>query len=132
MQNLEQIRARNALVATDSRNSKPVKKEGVDRLPAMIVNNGLLAAAAFAEGKSKQSPELKIAMDAIVQHLLDPEIARLQGARNTKGTKGMIEELSGKTSTSAALRLATNEALAYLAYLKRFAVKSEKKGREED
>lgn len=110
MDNLDQIRAQNALAARAE-----VQKKHVTKLPALIVNNGLLAAAAFCNDKSK---ELQIAMDKVALHLADSRIRRLT-AKST--AQGLIEELSAEGVSSERLRLATAEALAYLSYLKRFA-----------
>jgi CRISPR type III-B/RAMP module-associated protein Cmr5 len=122
MRNLEQTRAANALTATCGQN--PVRDKGVDRLPAMIINNGLLAATAFVMDKTDETgTEMQRAIYALVTHLRS--VNRLTRARDGKA---MIEELSDQVSTSAKLRLATAEALAYLVYLKRFAQKSKKGG----
>lgn len=110
MDNLDQIRAQNALGAAPH-----VQKKHVTKLPALIVNNGLLAAAAFCDDKSK---ELRDAMDRVAEHLADKRIQRLT---NKKTAKGLVEELTAPGVSSERLRLATDEALAYLSYLKRFA-----------
>lgn len=124
MQNLHQIRAENALIATGQKQPsasqqpiKPVEERAVNKLPAMVVNNGLLAAAAFAQEKDEK---LRNAMDAVARHLSDPRIGRLS-AQNTTAA-ALISELA--CSHSENLRLASEEALAYLSFLKRFAVKS--------
>jgi len=55
MRNLEQIRAANALAYADS-DSKKTNSDGgnvVKKLPALIMSNGLLAAAAFAYQKQE-------------------------------------------------------------------------------
>jgi CRISPR type III-B/RAMP module-associated protein Cmr5 len=110
MENLDQIRAQNALAA-----AKEVQKKHVTKLPALIVNNGLLAAAAFCDDKGEG---LRDAMDKVAEHLADARIQRL----TTKETaKGLVEELTAPNVGSECLRLATAEALAYLSYLKRFA-----------
>jgi CRISPR/Cas system CMR-associated protein Cmr5 small subunit len=110
MDNLDQIRAQNALAV------KPrVQKKHVTKLPALIVNNGLLAAAAFCDDKSA---ELRTAMDAVAEHLADRRIGRLTNATTAAA---MVQELSAAGVSSEQLRLATAEALAYLSYLKRFA-----------
>jgi len=127
-QSLAQIRAENALIAT-GRNTLPnsqqritaVEEKAVTRLPAMIVNNGLLAAAAFAQDKDEK---LRNAMDAVARHLADSRIARL--SRQSTTAAALISELA--SSPSENLRLASAEALAYLSFLKRFAVKADKEG----
>jgi len=110
MDNLDQIRAQNALKAKSD-----VQKKHVTKLPALIVNNGLLAAAAFCDNKSD---ELRTAMDKVALHLADPRIGRLQSG---KSAAALIQELTAQGVASERLRLATAEALAYLSYLKRFA-----------
>jgi CRISPR type III-B/RAMP module-associated protein Cmr5 len=122
MQNLDQIRARNALKVASN-----VQKKSVTKLPALIVNNGLLAAAAFARDKSEG---LLRAMNALAAHLLDPEINRIEAipqnerARDYAGsTDDLLHYL--KNQNSDRLRLATDESLAFLSYLKRFAKSEE-------
>ena len=110
MQNLEQIRAAHAL-----KKATNLDKKVVNKLPAMLVNNGLLAAAAFAKDGNRDG--LREAMDAVGDHL---KSRGLVGA-NAGNCDGIINDLSARPSTD--LQRATAEALAYLAYLKRFATK---------
>lgn len=114
MQNLDQIRAAAALESAGD-----LDRSAISKLPGLILNNGLLAAAAFcgAEGGGGNRPQLKIAMAAIAKHLADRGI----GAPGTEDIPGLIRDLSGKDSLN--LQRATSEALAFLAYLKRFAKK---------
>jgi CRISPR type III-B/RAMP module-associated protein Cmr5 len=119
MQNLDQIRADNTLLVARVKAPPPgvdppnkPDEKAVDKLPAMIVNNGLLAAAAFA---LKKGEGLADAMDAVAWHLSDLRIGRLpSGCRRSQP---MLNHLAGTTSDR--LRLATDEALAFLSYLKR-------------
>ena len=121
MQNLDQIRADNALIACGLK-SIPVGRASVERvtdtavnkLPALIVNNGHLAASAFAE---KKGEALLDAMNAVAWHLADPRIDRLPPG--TTSTRAMSEHLTSQDSQK--LRLATAEALSFLSYLKRYA-----------
>lgn len=104
---LDQIRARNALARKEVQ-----EKDGGDQLsgyPSLIINNGLIAALAFSIEKGGQ--HAKIA-DAIAHHLKD---VRIISADNGKALRDALCE-----SNSFTLRRATREALAYLAYLKRF------------
>lgn len=114
MQNLDQIRAAAALEP-----AKDLNRSAISKLPGLILNNGLLAAAAFcdAEGGGGNRPQLKNAMAATARHLADRGIA----ARGTANIPDLIRDLSTKDSIN--LQRATSEALAYLAYLKRFAKK---------
>jgi len=121
MQNLDQIRADNALIACGLQPVPagrapvvPVTDTGVNKLPALIVNNGLLAAAAFAD---KKRDELVAAMDAVAWHLADNRVGRLPTHRTS--TRGLTEHLVA--SDSHTLRLAAAEALSFLSYLKRYA-----------
>ena len=121
MQNLDQIRADNALMACGIKavpSGRPpvgsVAGTAVNKLPALIVNNGLLAASAFAD---KKRDDLLRAMDAVAWHLADSRVRKLPSDCTT--TRGLIEHLVA--SDSQALRLAAAEALNFLSYLKRYA-----------
>jgi hypothetical protein len=63
---------------------------------------------------------MKNVLDAVAEHLSDPEIARLPGEIRT--TEQWLDYLAHK-ATSAQLRDQTSEGLAYLSYLRRFARK---------
>jgi CRISPR/Cas system CMR-associated protein Cmr5 small subunit len=112
VRNLDQIRAKNALVAAAGIGKG---KEGGDALtgfPGLIVNNGLLAALAFS---LKQEGGYLDTCDALARHLSDPGIGRIKA----KDARGMLRELYD--GDSRLLRLCTAEALQYLNYLRRFA-----------
>ena len=113
-QNLEQIRATNALDP-----AKNLDRSAVNKLPALILTNGLLAAAAFcdAEGGGENRSSMKDALDATARHLA----ARGHLTPGTKSVRAMIEDLVKRDSHD--LQRATAEALAFIAYLKRFAPK---------
>ena len=66
MQNLDQIRSAAALTAAAT-----LKRAAISKLPGLIINNGLLAAAAFAEadGGGDNKVHLKKAMIATASHL---------------------------------------------------------------
>ncbi|CAB4243090.1 conserved protein of unknown function [Methylacidimicrobium sp. AP8] len=114
MENLEQQRARHAL-----EKGKKLKRQDVNRLPALIIGNGLLATAAFARSRDRKGG-LTVAMDAIADHLAARGLIRKPDSdRRAPNTEDMLQELSN--ADSLRLRLATEEALAYLVYLKRFA-----------
>jgi CRISPR/Cas system CMR-associated protein Cmr5 small subunit len=120
MQNLEQIRAAKALdTATET------SKAAVSKLPAMILANGLLAAAAFAsetkkDGRTPRRQEMKNAFDGAAQHLTHPQvgISVLAGCRDTGD---LVNKLSA--AHSAHLQRATAEVLAFMGYVKRFTTK---------
>lgn len=118
MQNLEQIRAKNALTSIERHGLKKTKKEagedsGGDILsgyPALVINNGLLATFAYSKEKKKK---YKGVYDAIQDHLREEKVGLLPEG------KDLLDYL--KEESSAELRLCTAETLAFLAYLKRFA-----------
>lgn len=117
MKNLEQIRAKSALEAV--RAQPDMKRSGVNKLPAMIIANGLLATAAFcnAEGGGESRDDMKKALTATTKHLAD----RGHLVAGTATIEAMIADLSQRDSYH--LQRATAEALAFIAYLKRFAKK---------
>lgn len=122
MQNLDQIRASAALQAADK-----TSRQAVSKLPAMILQNGLLAATAFAtegkDGKPKRS-EMSAAMNSTADHLANPNLGITLLTGNNDAAK-MTAALSSATATSLDLQRATTAALAFLAFLKRFATKDE-------
>ncbi|MGB9603807.1 MAG: type III-B CRISPR module-associated protein Cmr5 [Verrucomicrobiia bacterium] len=124
MKNLDQIRASNAL-----KKAKDISKSDVNRIPALIVNNGLLATLAFAtemreseNGQKKYAREkMKQIMDCIAEHLSGDEI----GIDVLKGCTNASKLLDRLTNVSFYdLQKATDEALHYLSYLKRFAMEN--------
>jgi len=116
MQNLEQIRAAAAL-----KPAKNLDRSAVNKLPALILANGLLATAAFceAEGGGDNRGHMKRALDAVAAHLAGQKLI----GSSVKTTKDLIEDLASRDSYH--LQQATGEALAFLAYLKRFAPKKD-------
>jgi CRISPR type III-B/RAMP module-associated protein Cmr5 len=112
MKNLEQIRAANAL-----KPDQKLDRSAVNKLPAMILANGLLATAAFcnAEGGGGNRKDMQKALDATAVHLANRGIL----ANGVNSTLGMIQDLKEKDSHH--LQIATAEALAFISYLKRFA-----------
>jgi CRISPR-associated protein Cmr5 len=131
-QNLEQIRATNALrTATHAEGSVRANKGYVSKLPAMILTNGLLAALAFASerkaGTDRKRPEMNIAASGIAQHLADARL-QLPGLSHCRDADSLLLAL-GKLQ-SLDLQRATDEALAFLGYLKRFAPTDKDEGGE--
>ncbi len=119
MQNLDQIRAAAADKLLPQGHKHNFDRTDVVGIPALILSNGLLAAAAFCceEGKDKRQG-MKNAFDGIAKHLKD------RGLTTATSGQALISDLATKDSLT--LQRATTEALALLAYLKRFAVKKEK------
>lgn len=122
--NLDQERAAHALKCSEN-----IKSQHVERIPGMIVNNGLLATAAFCLKKSRA--EMMRAMDSVADHLKQRSIVTLKEASQENPlTRQLINDLANKDSES--LHQATDEALAYLAFLKRFAKRDKNKDAEND
>ena len=110
MQNLEQIRAANALKAAAN-----TSRTAVSKLPAMILANGLLATAGFCAAGGDSRKEMKNAMDHTAEHLAGRDLIN----RDPGKTDGLIKDLSQRKSID--LQRATSEALTFISYLKRFA-----------
>lgn len=130
MKNLEQIRAARALD-----DEKDTTKRDVSKLPALIINNGLLATAAYAtetndKGKPKREKMMK-AMDSVATHL-----GAMPGAipvmKDATSSEQLIRRLTSQNAGPLDLQRATEEALAYISYLKRFATKAGEEQPAED
>lgn len=119
MENLDQIRAAAAGKLLPLGQTHAFDRSDVVGIPALILTNGLLAAAAFCceEGKEKRSG-MKTAFNGIAAYLRSRDL--------TIATTGslLITDLANRDSLT--LQRATTETLAFLAYLKRFAVKKVK------
>jgi CRISPR-associated protein Cmr5 len=114
MKNLEQIRAAGALEP-----ARTLDKSAVNKLPAMIMSNGLLATIAFCHSESSGSnrSQMATALMATARHLAGQNLT-------TGGTDDLMafaKDLSGRDSHH--LQRATAEALAFIGYLRRFAKK---------
>ena len=117
MKNLEQIRAANALAYANAGQNMRGQQGGnvLKKLPALIMGNGLLAAGAFAFAQRNDSG-WRTCFDHIAKHLAHPEIGIAPGHDSLDK---LMEFLSGKAD-SQVLKLATEEALAWLSYARRF------------
>ena len=105
MKNLDQKRAAHALKAAGD-----INKEDVNKVPALVINNGLLAAAAFAYSKDHGMQKV---FEALTEYL------KSEGKINAS----IIDALSAENVPAVKLQIVTDEALAYLSFLKRFAKK---------
>ncbi len=118
MKNREQIRARNALAAS----SDPIHgKEGGDvvkKIPALIMNHGVLAVGAYAFSNKG----FEKIFDYIARHLADRDIGLVPEGIDT--AQRLMEYLTGDDADSTTLRLVTAETMAWLAYARRFIKKS--------
>jgi CRISPR/Cas system CMR-associated protein Cmr5 small subunit len=123
MQNLEQIRAAAALAV-----AYKTTKADVSKLPALILSNGLLAAAAFAnEDEGKKRPKMAAVVTGLAEHLSNPTFG-FESLRGCKKADSMIDSLT--KADSIELQRATAEALAFVGYVKRFARKGDSNAEE--
>ncbi len=127
IRNLDQIRAKNALDATDKA-VYPAKGGGEvgKKLPTMIRENGVMATLAFVLEKDSRgnfaNDGMKRAMDKVVRHLADQDNPKVPVG--VKDAETWMRHLAD-AATSAQLREQTDEALAYLGFFRRFARKGE-------
>lgn len=118
MQNLDQIRAAHAF-----NNVGNLHKSAISKLPALILNNGLLAAAAFTlDGGGENRADMKRAFEIATKFLAQRGLVKA----SLNNPRDLVHHLSNGTALD--LQRITMETLAYLAYLKRFATKQ----RDED
>ncbi|HPY90074.1 MAG TPA: type III-B CRISPR module-associated protein Cmr5 [Lentisphaeria bacterium] len=118
--NLEQIRAHNALTAAQNPNpNSRLRAEYVKKIPAMISQNGLLGAMAFALEKGDDYTNI---FSAVLMHLSSNEI-RLNLGNRPGAVQNFLLDLAGEPAT--VLRAITTETLAYLNYLRRFVSREE-------
>lgn len=126
--NLEQVRARNAMMAIQAGENLGGVQNGdaVSGFPALIINNGILATLSFCISKKDKGGYKQIG-NAIARHLAD-EAVRLVDSK-TQDILKLRDQLVEVDSSQ--LRLCTAETLAFLNYLKRFA-KGETKRKENE
>ena len=122
MQNYEQIRAKNALKAASSiglgnEGGRAVAK----KVPALIVQDGFLGALAFAIEKSNNGKDKENGygntFKAIIRHL--PEVRKDFGLCDGGDLQSFLDKLCAQPPD--VLRAITEESIAYLNYLRRFA-----------
>jgi CRISPR/Cas system CMR-associated protein Cmr5 small subunit len=117
MHNLDQIRAAAAHSLCSSGKFSRVDVAG---FPGLIMNNGLLAATAFAVESGRESRSgLSAALDGMARHLANQTLG-ISSLRGVTSAAALLEALCNKSSI-VDLQRATTEALAFFAYLKRFA-----------
>lgn len=114
MNNLEQIRAAGALNA-----AKSLDKSAVNKLPAMIMSNGLLATISFchSESSGNSRSHMANALMATARHLAGLKLT----SSSSSDLTAFAQDLSGLDSNH--LQRATAESLAFIGYLRRFARK---------
>jgi len=125
MQNLEQVRARNALGFANRDGDKvrgPQGGEVIKKLAPHILNHGLLATVAYS---FTEKLGWQLTFDAIARHLADPDVAVVPSDK-VKDRSTLMDYLTTKSTTSEVLKLATNETMAWLRYARRFVAKPDK------
>lgn len=117
MKNLEQIRAANALAYAKAGHNTRGQQGGnvLEKLPALIMSNGLLAAGAFAYAQ-KSDGGWRTCFDYIAKHLAHAEIEIAPG----QGNLDQLMDFLANKADSQVLKCATEEALAWLSYARRF------------
>jgi CRISPR/Cas system CMR-associated protein Cmr5 small subunit len=128
MKNLEQIRAANAWAYAKAGLGTRGQQGGnvLKKLPALVMGNGLLAAGAFAYSQKSDSG-WRTCFDHIAKHLAHSDIAIAPGQDNLEK---LMDFLSAKAD-SQVLKLATEEALAWLSYARRFEQSPENGGNDD-
>jgi len=115
--NLEQIRAANALKASEKKVAGAHGGEVIKKIPPLIMNHGLLAVGAYA---SDDKTGYKSVVDAIAEHLSHPDIKLVP--QDCNNTDKLMRYLSEKAD-SVELKLCTAEAMAWLEYARRLIKK---------
>lgn len=125
MENLEQRRAAHALAKAQACRKQDNDGDCLPGYPGLIINNGLLATLAFAMEKSivmgqvSRRAQWWAVSSAIADHLHQLGIVRSQ--QGEPDAASLRNELISTRCDAFTLRRATDEALAFLGYLKRFA-----------
>lgn len=124
MQNLEQIRARNAITFANEHGRRVMGPQGgevIKKLAPHILNHGLLATAAYS---FTEKEGWQLTFDAIARHLADPDIKIVPA--NVQNRSQLMDFLTAKDTTSEVLKHATAETMAWLQYARRFVKKEER------
>lgn len=117
MQNLDQIRA---AAASNLCNRASFTRAEIAGFPSLVMNNGLLAATAFAiESDREARAGIAAALDGMARHLANP-VHGITALTNVNSAHSLIQKLSANAS-SLDLQRCTAEALAFFSYVKRFA-----------
>ena len=119
MQSLDQIRARNALRFAADPLAKVNGGDAIKDLPNQVLNHGLLAVMAF--GSSENQKAIGTVFDAVACHLADKDVGIV--GKDCTSREKLMTYLTREDATSETLKLATAEAMAWLAFAKRFVRK---------
>ena len=121
MQNLEQVRARNALAFANTGGvSGKQGGEVIKKVSPLIMNHGMLATAAYSYSENNEG--WRKVFDAIALHLADKDIAIVSDT--VKDRQSLMAFLTETGTTSETLKLATTETMAWLTYARRFVKKA--------
>ena len=128
MTNYEQQRAHDAYEAADGEKSnrfigKGGSKKVVSKVASMILANGFIGAMAFAISNERQGHEA--VFEAILDHLKN---SNRNYEIDTGNCRNFLKGISDIRVPADVLRAVTDESLAYLNYLRRFA----KPGKDEE
>lgn len=121
----EQKRAINALKASENSDKfigKGGSKKVASKVASMILANGLIGAMAFAISNERQGHEA--VFEAVLDHL---KMSKRDYGLGTEDCRSFLKKLSEEASVDI-LRAITDESIAYLNYLRRFA----KPGKDEE
>lgn len=117
-QNMNQIRARHVLAFANDPYVNVKGQNGgevVKKVPAAIMNSGLLSALAYAMDEKNKG--WKCVFDGIAMHLASPEIGFVDSVAGS--AEGLLEFLTAETTTSDKLREVSAEAMAWLDFARR-------------
>jgi CRISPR type III-B/RAMP module-associated protein Cmr5 len=123
MKNLDQIRAKNAIQYSSESFPGADGGEVVKKVPTLIRENGILAALAFAlekkSGNQLKNPGHNKVFECIVNHLKHASINKIPDSVTNPElfSRYLVDK------DAAVLRDATEETMAYMNYLRRFAKK---------
>lgn len=123
MQNLNQIRARHVIeFAKDPRTDISGINDGevIKKIPTVIMNNGLLAALAYAmDPKNKGWASV---FNGITRHLADEAFID----PSCSSASDLLDFLVGEDASSTVLRNVTNETMAWLEFARRLVQRKDK------
>jgi len=117
-QNMNQIRARHVLAFANDPHLNVKGQNGgevVKKIPAAIMNSGILSALAYAMDEKNKG--WKCVFDGIAMHLASPEIGFID--ERSGSADGLIEFLTAEGTSSDKLREVSAEAMAWLDFARR-------------
>lgn len=129
--NLEQVRAAQAVGdAQDILKKRGSSGNQLNGYHSLIITNGLLSTLAFSAAKGG---EYALIAEILVGHLAHLQKLRLfPGAVLTTSLNSAIRDMSSRDVSPQLLAMMTDECMAYLNYLKRFARAEEEKAKNSE